>query len=311
MDIEKININELLNRYINFVENISYKYNYDSNIKHVLYIIVPSFVLKYNIRNERIILKLFEETKIIINSKEDDYAVASFNRSFIKTNNNYEINKSILLNLFNKVSLIELVDSLVHEFNHGINSINNETYIDDNYIYLRSGVIYTKYNKETLSIIDNKEKYIILEEVLNTKETEEIINIILSLNKYLDEIDNNEICNMLHALKIEIGDTYISNSYILQSLMAKELTKNKTFSSTLNSLRFSGNINNIEDWFDNITGLKNSYNDLCNKLTDVADLEKKYLKEKYFRKRILNKIKAKFNYISFIIETFNNNCIYK
>lgn len=311
MDLEKININEFLNRYISFVENLSYKYNYDANIKHVLYIIVPSFILKYDIRNERKILKLFEDTKIIINSEEDNYNVASFNRRIKKTNTSYEIDKNILLNKYNKVSLIDLIDSLVHEFNHGINSINNETYIDDNYIYLRSGIIYTKYDKDKLNIIDNKEKYIILEEVLNTNETEEIINIMLSLAKYLNEITNTEVSNILNTLKNEIGPSYTSKAYILQTFISKELTKNRTFTTTLNSLRYSGEINDIEDWFDNITGIKNSYDALCEKLTKVQELEDRYIKRKYFKNSILSKIRANFNDISIIIETFNNNCLYK
>ena len=311
MDLEKININELLNRYIKFVETLSYKYKYDTNIKHVLYIIVPAFILKYDIRNERKVLNLFEETKININSKEDNYNVASFNRKIIKTSTGYEIDKSILLNKFNKISLIELIDSLVHEFNHGINSINNETYIEDNYIYLRSGIIYTKYDKDRLDIIDNKEKHLILEEVLNTNETEEIINIILSLTKYLNEITNTEFSNMLNALKNEIGTSYTSKAYILQTFISKELTKNRTFATTLNSLRFTGEINDIETWFDNITGINNSYNALCKKLTKVQELEAKYIKRRYFKNSILSKIKANFNDISIIIATFNNNCIYK
>ena len=83
MNLDKININEFLNRYISFVDNISIKHGYDSNIKHVLYIIVPSFIIKYDIKNERKILKLFEDIKIIINNKEDNYNIASFERRLI------------------------------------------------------------------------------------------------------------------------------------------------------------------------------------------------------------------------------------
>ena len=311
MNLDKININEFLNKYISFVDNISIKYGYDSNIKHVLYIIVPSFIIKYDIKNERKILKLFEDIKIIINNKEDNYNIASFERRLIKDNDNYIIDKKVLLNKYKQVSLIELIDSLIHEFNHAINSINNELYTDRYHVYLRSGIINTKYDKETLNIIDNKEKYIILEEVLNTIETEQIINIILSLNKYKDIIQNSEFINMLYALNNEVGQTYKSNAYLLQTFISEELTKNKTFTSTLNNLRFIGNINNIESWFDNITGINNSFYILCDKLTIIKDLEIKHMKRKIFKNIILSKIREEYRNISTIIENFNNNCIYK
>ena len=58
------NINEFLNRYIDFVDNLSNKYNYSSNIKHVLYLIIPAFVIKYGIKEERSILSCFNSIPI-------------------------------------------------------------------------------------------------------------------------------------------------------------------------------------------------------------------------------------------------------
>ena len=312
MKIDDKNINSLINRYINTVDNIANQYKYHINIKHVLYIIIPAFIIKYGLENESKILKLFKDTEIIINENNiDNTETAFFYRNILKKHNNYIIDKKVVLNKFNQVPTIELIDSLIHEFNHAINSINNEVNIDNNHIYLRSGILYTKYNKENLTIIDSQQDYIILEEILNTIQTEEIINIILSLNKYSANIDNHEISNILYALNKEIGNKYSSKAYFLQTYLSKELLRNRTFEKTLNSLRLSDNIINIEKWFDDITGKNNSYKILCQKLTNIHNLEIKYNKTKYFKQRILNNIKSNFTDISIIIEKFNDNCIYK
>ena len=162
-----------------------------------------------------------------------------------------------------------------------------------------------------MNIIDKNEKYIILEEILNTNETEEIINIILRLYKYIDKVTNTEFINMIYSLNKEVGKEYKSKAYFLQTFMSEELTKNKTFTLTLNNLRFNGGINDIENWFDNITGIKNSFNNLCDKLTKIQQLEIEYMKKKYFKNVILSKIRENFNDITRIIENFNNNCLFK
>ena len=38
------------------IDKISDMYNYDSNIRHLLYIIIPAFIIKYGIINERKVL---------------------------------------------------------------------------------------------------------------------------------------------------------------------------------------------------------------------------------------------------------------
>ena len=77
-----------------------------------------------------------------------------------------------------------------------------------------------------------------MEEIINTKQTEIIIDIINSFNQY--NISNREITNTLYAIESEIKDSYQSNAYLLQSLVCRSLIENKTFFSTLENLRFIG-----------------------------------------------------------------------
>lgn len=84
MNINKTNINLILNRYISFVDKLKEKYNYTNNLSHILYIVVPAFLLKYGTNNEQKIIKLFEETEIIIDEKENTPQIASFERTIIR-----------------------------------------------------------------------------------------------------------------------------------------------------------------------------------------------------------------------------------
>ena len=69
MDIQILN--DMVNRSIKAVDGLTRMYNYPSNISHLLYLIVPAFIVKYGISNERYILKSFEQIPILIQDKND------------------------------------------------------------------------------------------------------------------------------------------------------------------------------------------------------------------------------------------------
>ena len=52
MKIDDTNINYFLDKYTDFVDKISEKYNYPDNIRHVLCLIIPAFVVKYGLNKE-------------------------------------------------------------------------------------------------------------------------------------------------------------------------------------------------------------------------------------------------------------------
>jgi len=309
MNINQDNINSFLNKYISFVDKVSFKYNYPSNIKHLLYLIVPAFIIKYGISNEMTILKCFEFIKIYIKPSDDKFVVASFNRVLKRNSSNYFTDKYIVLNEFDKASLPNLIDSIVHEFNHAVNSINNEVSYDEKTIKVRTGLSYLIYDRKTLKFI-SKSKEVALEETINTEQTEEIINIINSFNNY--KIDNIEFSNMLFALKNEIKDsTYTSNAYSFQSYICDILMKNKTFTPTISNLRFKGLVEDVSALFDNVIGRRGSYKKLNELLEEIYSLQIKYSKSLLFKKLILNKLKKKANMVLSLIQEYDSKCIYK
>ena len=296
---------ELIYKYTNIIDNISKKYNYDNNIKHLLYLIIPAFITKYH-NHKKLIEDVFTNTPIIISNKNEKYINAFYTSIPTKKNNDIITNKYIIINNYNKISLINLLDSLVHEYNHAINSYLKEIEIKDNNIYIRTGLSYIIYNKHTLKSLEKTPSYI-LEEVINTKQTEEVIDII---KQYKDN-SIESLNNTIYAINGETSTNYESKAYLLETKILNKLLNNKTFIYTLEILRLEGNIDDIENWFDNITGIKKSYNIIINNLNKIIELENKLANSKYFKKIILNKIKNQIDNINKIITKFNNNCNYK
>ena len=145
---------------------------------------------------------------------------------------------------------------------------------------------------------------------VNTNQTDDIINIINSFSNY--NILDEEFSNKLYSLKHDIDEKgYKSNAYFFQSYICKELMKNRTFIPTIEKLRFTGNVDDIERWFDDITNIQGSYNKLTSMLDEILKEEAELNKVKWFKKYNINKIRAKSREVLDIVAIFDKNCIYK
>ena len=296
---------ELILKYTNIIDDISNIYNYDNNIKHLLYLIIPAFIIKYKYK-EQLVLNTFKNTPIITNNNKEEYVNAYYTSIPYNIDNNVITKKYIVINNYNKISLVNLLDSLVHEYNHAINSYKNELSIKENTIYIRTGLTYITYDKTTLTSKSKLPSYI-LEEIINTKQTESIIDII----KQYKDTSLDIISNTIYAINNETNSNYTSKAYLLETTILKPLLENKTFIYTINNLRIDGQIEDIENWFNNITNIKDSYQSLIIKLNKIMELETKLTTTKYFKNRIISKIKSIIKDINYIINTFNENCPYK
>ena len=297
--------NKIIERERVFIDNICNEYNYDSNIKHLLYIIIPAFIIKYGIDKEKLILNTFKDVKIIISNEEKKYIKAYYASKPKYINNEYKTIKFMVIQNYNKISLVDLLDNLVHEFNHAINSYINEVRENKDFIYLRTGLTYRAYKKEGLVFI-RKDKSFMLEEIINTKQTEDIINIIKTFKS-----DDRELENTIYAINSETNHKYSSNSYYLEGYICKKILENKTFIRTLERLRINGEVYDINKWFDDITGEKNSYRKLIDLLNEIYNLEIEYSNKKHFKGFTLNKIRNKSDEILNIVNKFNNNVNYR
>ena len=66
-----MNSNIIIEREKPIIDEICDINKYDSNIRHLLYIIIPAFIMKYGIEKEKVVINTFKETKIISSNKED------------------------------------------------------------------------------------------------------------------------------------------------------------------------------------------------------------------------------------------------
>ena len=293
--------NRLIEREKKWIDEICNKNQYDSNLRHIIWILIPAFIKKYGVEKEKLIKDTFENVKIISSNKESETIRAYYSSTLVKRGEDYVTKKIMVIQNYNKISLVELVDSLAHEFNHAINSYRNEIKIGNKRIYLRTGLTYRIYEKSTLQFI-KKDPSFILEEIINTKQTEDVMNIIKQMN-----LEDSNFKNTVYAINSETENLYNSNSYYLQSRICKEIIENRTFFSTLEKLRLTGDIYDIENWFDNMIGEKKKYQEFIILLNDIFELEKEYHEKRFFKKRILNKIRNKSEEIKKIINKFNKN----
>lgn len=296
----------LVNKYIPFVDRISDSYQYPANIQHLLYLVIPAFIEKYGYKNETLIQNVFQN--VVIQIKEDKNSLEeAFYTSIPKlVQGKVCTYQYVILRKYSSNHFIQLLDNLVHEFNHAIHSYRKEIRIENDRLYLRTGLTEAVYTYPSLEGLSKKNTYL-LEEILNTIQTEEVINII----KNHQDTTNEEIATSIRAINQETSSYYRSKSYYLETVLFQHVLKNRTFTSTLNNLRLSGDIDDIESWFDHITGIPNSYANLNQYLVDIMNLELEYQKKKYFKGMVLSKIKNLLHQCFSIIDTFNDNCHFK
>ena len=139
--------------------------------------------------------------------------------------------------------------------------------------------------------------------LIATRETEEVIDIIKSFK----DTDNLKLSNTIYSLNGETDNNYKSDAYSSFTLLLEPIINNGNFTSTLNNLRIDGSVVDIETWFDNITGIDNSYNKLNNNLIELINLNNKLGKQKLFKSITIGKMRDLIKDIRYTINKFNSN----
>lgn len=299
--------NLYLEKYKMFVDGLADIKKYPENILHLLYVVVPAFVFKYGIKYERIILNMFREVNFVIDDREDLVHQAAFSRILKCVDGIYKTDKYVVLYNYKNADLMQLLDNLIHEFNHAVNSIQNEISWDEEFVYLRTGITYLSYDRKSLNA-SSKQEDVVLEEIINTRQTEMILEVIASFSKY--HVKDSEIANILYVVSGSVG-VYKSGAYYLETTICKRLLENKTFIYTLEQLRFRGEVMDFPEWFDTITGIKGSFNKVEKLLSNTLYLERSLSSVRYFKKRKVSKILEFSHELMGIINLFNQNCNFK
>ena len=140
MDINNDYLDQLLKEEIEICNHLYELYHYPDNILHLLYLIIPAFIIKYGVKNKDLIEKCFSTVPILIDDQKDTIYQAFYFSKPQKIGEDISIFKGIVLRNYQNISLMQLLDNLVHEFNHAINSMKNEMLITD-FIMLRTGMV--------------------------------------------------------------------------------------------------------------------------------------------------------------------------
>lgn len=151
----------LVNKYIPFVDRISDFYQYPANIQHLLYLVIPAFIEKYGYKNETIIQNVFQN--VVIQIKEDKNSLEeAFYTSIPKlVQGKVCTYQYVILRKYSSNHFIQLLDNLVHEFNHAIHSYRKEIRIENDRLYLRTGLTEAVYTYPSLEGV-SKKKYLFI-----------------------------------------------------------------------------------------------------------------------------------------------------
>lgn len=296
----------LMERVKNFVnEELS---SYPENIKYLLKLIIPSFVIKYGYNEERTILNVFRNVPLEIIENPQSNSTAYFSRILYKDGKQYKSKKRIVLEHYKTSDLSSLIDSVIHEYNHAVNSWKNEIKEDEDKLYMRTGIAYIVYDKNDFKKeMDNEN--ITLEEIINTRQSELLIEIMLNLSKNLGE--EHEYNSALNYLSSHFEDNYRSEAYLLQTTISKKIINNRSFFSSLETLRFSGYVDEFPKFFDDVTAKEGSFNKFSKTLDEIIKKEAELSKYKFFKNYHYRKLKALINQVIEIIDLFDQNAIYK
>ncbi len=300
-------MNQLIEQEVIFSNQLAKQYHYPDNITHLLYVMIPALLLKYGMNHRQLLETCFKEVPILIQDEQNEVYQAYYISIPKWQGEKIITQKGIVLKNYKDIGLMQLLDNLVHEMNHAVNSMQNEI-LERDQILVRTGIVYNYFEKKNLSFIKKGEE-VILEEVINTKQTEKIIDIIQNMSQYT--ITNPVVENTLYTIHHAIDRNYHSNSYLLESLVCKKLMENKTFFSTLENLRWNGQIEDIHHFFDSIVGKEDSLLELSKYLKQSIELQKQLSNQKWFQKTKINKIREINQKAMKIVEIFDQNTIYR
>ncbi len=93
--------NKLIELEKQFVDNLCDDYKYDSNIRHLLYLIVPAFIIKYGMNREIIIHNTLKDVKILKSNQVSKQIKGYYVARPIKTDNELKVIKHLVLYNYN------------------------------------------------------------------------------------------------------------------------------------------------------------------------------------------------------------------
>ena len=272
-------VNQLFDYSKCMVDSLTKKNSQDEDIKNILYLVFAGMVSYYGYENINDICKAFSN-KFIYDSKrqffkyikDKNIKVSNINdtmgtfiqRASLKNTpfgDYYNVDNTIFIFKSVFYDMIELIDTVVHEYNHLLNSLNKPIVDIDSKIYLRCGLRLTSFDEKNNPVYNYN-----IEEGMNVLQTMQIVNKILYFSNF--SIKDKKLADILNHIK---NSDYNSKGHGYESVinLIGPLYQNSSFKSLVNSTRITGNVKTFSDYFDRKT-YGGAYNELCSSLDKFA-----------------------------------------
>lgn len=262
-------INPFIDQIVYTIDNMFEKKDIPQEIINYLYLVSAGMILNYGLDYTKYIYKAIGDTKYIygmedINNKlsKEEYERLNFD---IKQNA-YAISKvescsqdgditkilgiSYTLLIANtNANKHELLEFIVHELNHILSSLNNTFIYKDNDLYFRYGLFRTRINNSK----DKLETGRILNEVINTLQTEDIIKNIIKLKDF--KIFNVKFNRALRVIKDLEVDEYRASGYEPFVNLFRPLYEKDNYRGLINNSTLEGKIDDIQEVIDHKLGM--------------------------------------------------------
>ena len=300
-------INPFIDQVVLTIDSMFENTNIPQSFKDYLYLICTGMILKYGRDYTKDIYSSINNTKYIyglvglqdkLSKEEYEYLLPrlktnanAYTISSVRTENKQiKIQYKIIITK-DRNNKLQLLEYLTHELNHILSSLRNTFTKTNNGIYFRYGLF-----KTNLSTPNKKESGRIFNEIINTLETEDIINQLIELRKY--KIYNHKFLDALKMLDT-IKEQYTATGYEPFVNLYRPLYNKKPFRDLIDKSMLEGNIESIEKEIN--TKLENSsYPEM------ISELDKLYDSYEFTKSKGLEKAyETSTQYLN-----FKNNIIY-
>ena len=186
------------------------------------------------------------------------------------------VNRDIYIIYTNDSNPDELLEKVVHEVNHVINSINNPICIKGGNEAVRSGL-------SIIGLVDAERSYNMLEESVNVLQSAEIVEHILAFTQC--DVKNAEIKRLLDKIKYAYGSKREGLGYENVVPLIRPLYLNSEFNKVVKRQRMVGRIVPIKEHFERKVG-DGSYNEFCKTLDELEVSSNSFWKSAFLDSKV-------------------------
>ena len=255
-------VNSLFSYSKSVVDQLCMNYDRPKELRNMQYLIFAGMVSYYGFEHIDVITEAYRKNQFIytkdslrdcleklgcvsrstLDNLSDDTIAVFLNEHFYNnsTNTMFTEGKLVISDDMNYAS-DELLEYVTHEVNHAVNSVKKDIVPFGKKYKTRKGLIISDYNS-------GEKRNVFMEEAVNTLQTEDFMDHILSFTDY--KIEDTEIWYELDKLKNGLGMKHEHRGYPIISSIVKPLFENRKFNYVLKERRIDGNVNFISSEFD-------------------------------------------------------------